>query len=162
MSFRMPVLFLLLAVQNTWLGSTPVAAQARAAIGTYELVNAGTRQLPIMVSRIIPGEGTTLRSARLELMSAGRLRGEIVVSFTDSGTVTDTILADGRWRADGDTVRLTYQWSRPRWEGGTRVFEPAQPVAGTVIGSELILPEFAYFNDDFFGHAAPLHFRRVR
>jgi len=138
-----------------------IACQASAAPGTYELFNAGAHDLPIMVSRIIRGEGTTLHSARLHLLPDGRLDGEIVVSFTDSGTVTDTIVAHGGWRADGDSIRLTYQWSQPRWQGGPRVFVPGQPVSGAVKGSEFTIPEFAYFNDEFFGSSAPLRFHRV-
>jgi hypothetical protein len=115
-----------------------------------------------MVTRVVPGEGTTLRSARLELMAAGQLHGEMVVSFTDPGTVTDTTLVVGRWDARGDSVRLTYQWSRPRWRGGSRVYDAGRRVTGRITESELTLPNLAYLNEELFGKAALLHFRRVR
>ena len=111
--------------------------------------------------RIIPYEGATLHSAHLDLMQAGELQGEIVVSFTDSGTVTDTMLVTGSWERDHDTVRFTYRYSKARWQGGPRMFEPARKVAGLLQGSELTLPELASFDQHFFGEPTPLHFRRV-
>jgi hypothetical protein len=95
-------------------------------------------------------------------MAAGKLRGEMVVSFTDTGTVTDTTLVVGRWDASGDSVRLTYQWSRPRWRGGPRVYDAGRRVSGRITDSELTLPNLAYLNEELFVKAALLHFRRVR
>src|SRR5205809_6680189 len=109
----------------------------------------------------MPYEGPTLHSVHLELMPAGKLQGEIVVSFTDSGTVTDTVLLDGHWKATGDTVRLTYRWSRPRWQKGPRTFHFPRPVTGIVSQSALSLPDLAFLDHDFFGAPTPMHFRRV-
>ena len=154
--------FLLAAVLVAVVPPATLAAQARGVTGSYELLAAGGRRLPVMVSRIIPGEGTTLHSARLELLPDGRLDGAIVVSVTDSGTVSDTVVARGRWRVDGDTIRVTYEWSRPRWQGGSRVFEAGRPVSAAITGAELTLPELAFFNDRFFGGPARLRFRRLQ
>ena len=154
--------FLLAAVLFAVLTPATLAAQARGVTGDYELVGAGGRSLPVIVSRIVPGEGTTLHSARLRLLPDGRLDGAIVVSVTDSGAVTDTVVARGRWRVDGDTIRVTYEWSRPRWQGGSRGFEVGRPVSAAITGEELTLPELAYFNDRFFGGPARLRFRRVQ
>jgi hypothetical protein len=55
-------------------------------------------------------------------------------------------------------VLLTYDWSQPRWQGGPREFVHDARVAGSCTGRSLTLPELAYFNQHFFGGAAPLHF----
>src|SRR5512143_2369931 len=116
-------------------------AQTSSPIGVYDLVTVGAQQLPAIGSRILAYEGATLHSARLELKQAGELQGQIVVSFTDSGTVTDTMLLTGRWQRDRDTVRFTYQYSEARWQGGLRRFRPGRAVAGVLDGLELTLPE---------------------
>ena len=155
MSPRLSTLLLAAAAPAT------IAPQAPAPIGSYALVSAGAHELPIVVSRVIPHEGTTLHSGLLQLMPGGKMSASIIVSYTDSGTVTDTILAAGEWSVAGDSVRLTYRWSRPRWQGGPRVYEPGRAVSGRLSRSEFTLAEFAYFNEPFFGNAAPLRFRRV-
>ena len=151
-----PVTVLLAALSPAF-----VHSQSPHRVGTYELVSIGGRQPPIMLSRLIPGEGTTLQSARLQLLAGGMLRGELVVSYTDSGTVTDTMLVQGTWRAAADTVRLAYEWSRPRWQGGERVFESHSPTTCLIQQSQLAVPELAYFSSEFFGLSGPLLFRRV-
>src|ERR1051326_8334231 len=112
-----------LLVTALWLSPATIVTQAVAPVGSYTLVSAGGHELPVMISRAVQYEGTTLRSARLELLPDGKMRAAIIVSFTDSGTVTDTMLADGQWRAVRDSVRLTYRWSRPRWQSGPRVYQ---------------------------------------
>ena len=116
MSNTMRGRFLLAAVLVAVMTPATLAAQARGVTDNYELVGAGGRSLPVIVSRIVPGEGTTLHSARLRLLPDGRLDGAIVVSVTDSGAVTDTVVARGRCRVDGDTIRVTYpaRESQPR------------------------------------------------
>ena len=161
MSDRLTILLLLAIGLGNPVAPT-AGAQTRNAPAIYVLFAVGAHQLPIIISRIVPGEGTTLRSARLELMSDGRLHGRMAVSFTDSGTVTDTILIEGRWVQTGDSLRLTYQWSRPRWQPGPRVFETGRRVNGRLAGSELTLPNLALLDEELFRKATVLHFRRVR
>jgi len=153
---------LILLIATVYLSPDTIARQAATPIGSYTLVSAGAHELPIFVSHVVRYEGTTIQSGSLELMRGGRMKAAIVVSFTDSGTVTDTILADGQWKAAGGSVRLTYQWSQPRWQGGPRVYQSGRPISGWVSRSELTLAEFAYFNAQFFGSSAPLRFKRVR
>jgi len=138
-----------------------LACQTRDPIGIYELVTAGTQPLPAIGSRILTYEGGTLHSARLELKQGGGLQGQIVASFTDSGTVTDTMLVTGRWERHRATVRISYQYSEFRWQGGPRSFQAGRPVNGVLTRSELTLPELAGFDEHWFGEATPLHFRHV-
>src|SRR5207247_9872921 len=44
-------------------------------------------------------------------------------------------------RRSSDLVRLTYRWSRPRWQKGPRTFHFARPVTGIVSQSAFSLPE---------------------
>ena len=139
----------------------PLTAQTPAPAGTYVLVSAGAQQLPAIGSRILPYEGAALHSSRLELTKGGTLQGQVVVSFTDSSTVVDTILVKGSWELDRDTVRLTYQYSQPRWQGGPRRYASDRSVAGELTGYDLTLPELAGFDQRFFGEPTPLRFRRA-
>src|SRR5437867_11553703 len=141
MAAGIPLLPFLAPVLSAWLTPHTLAIQAPSAIGTYVLATAGTHQLPIEAARIMPYEGPTLHSVHLELMPAGKLLGEIVVSFTDSGTVTDTVLLDGHWKATGVTARLTYRWLRPRWLKGTRRFDLSRPINGILTHLSSRLPE---------------------
>lgn len=142
------------------LAAPSASAQGTARTGHYVLTSVGAHNLPIMVSRIVRGEGTTIRAGQLDLQQGGALKGQFVVSYTDSATVTDTILLRGRWTARGDSVFLTYQWSTPRWQGGARVFRVGKPIAGSLSHSWLTFSELAYFDRAFFGIAAPLRFSR--
>src|ERR1051326_3535421 len=77
-----------LLVTALWLSPATIVTQAVAPVGSYTLVSAGGHELPVMISCAVQYEGTTLRSARLELLPDGKMRAAIIVTFTDSGTVT--------------------------------------------------------------------------
>jgi hypothetical protein len=131
-------------------------ADPRSAAGSYTLSAVGSRSPPFLVSRIVPGEGTTVHEALLELLPDSQLRGQVVASFTDSGTVTDTLLLNGAWKSVADTIELSFQWSPPRWQGGPREFLVAR-VKGTRTDTGLDLPELGFLAPSLFGANATLH-----
>ena len=143
------------------LPAASLLAQTPARGAVYVLVSVGAQHLPAIGSRVLPYEGAALHSSRLELEQSGSLQGQLVVSFTDSSTVVDTIRLKGSWELHQDTVRLTYQYSKPRWQRGARVYSSARVVAGQLTGPDLVLPELAGFDQRFFGEPAPLRFRRT-
>ena len=107
--FSRLVASLLFMLTSLALAAAPVTAQDP--VGAYTLIAAGSQGLPLMVSRAVPWEGTTLHGGRLELLGDGALRGEIIVSHADSATVWDVMLVQGFLGADftGESGELRFK-----------------------------------------------------
>ena len=108
--------------------------------GEYALRVLAARSVPYFLPGLVQGEGTTIQEVVIHLEPSGRLTSRLVVAFTDSGTVTDTLTPSGSWRRTRDSVFLEYQWTHTR-------FSPL--VRGDTLGGRLeargfTLPRFAF------------------
>jgi hypothetical protein len=129
---------------------------------TFELESTGGQAVPRMVSRIIPGEGMTVVSGRLSLSSRGRLEGQLVLSFTDSGTVFDTLPISGGWQAVGDSLRLEYRTRRVRWNRFYPVVPERDTTIAVALGDELVFTSFGGIPAQFLGSPHRVVFRRAK
>ena len=130
-------------------------AQARHE-GVYVLLAIDSLKPPAFRHGLIPGEGTSIDAMSLELERHGRLRGSVVLTTTDSGSITDTIAAVGSWTVHGDSLVLDYSWSY-RHSSSTGEARDAGLIAPTGIS----LGQFAGIGPRFFWPGVTLHFHRL-
>jgi hypothetical protein len=104
---------------------------------------------------LIPGEGTTLRSASFVLKADSRFLAEIVAVYTDSGSAEVHVTGVGIWKVHGDSLALNCRWSHSLW----KTTEDIQS-AGLVTPSGITMPRLWHFDAKLFKRDGPLHFVR--
>jgi|SRR6266487_6496875 len=153
MTRRLLILGLMLAACRAGTVSTVPLALS---LGTYVLTNVGGKSVPLFRPGLIPGEGTTLRGAVIRLQPQSTLSSTLVIAFTDSGTVVDTVLISGTWRTHGDSVLLDYRWTHPRFADEVLTGNEV----GRIDSAGITLRTFAFLTPAFFGVEGPLRFRK--
>jgi hypothetical protein len=122
--------------------------------GSYSLALIDSSKVPQFLPGLIPGEGSALTDMNIELLPQRRLRGLVIVVYTDSGSVTDTISVAGTWVVRHYQLTLTYHWSDLKWgkEGHERV-------VGQIGKGGFTLPRFAGFGRAYFRRPVTMAFR---
>lgn len=136
---------LLVVVLVAWASAGAPACQ-------YRLSRIGDDSLPWWRPALRPGEGSRLHSIGLTF-EARTFRAVAIVEHVDSASVTDTVLAAGTWRRDGDSLRVEYEWSYLRFRRGA-----VERDAGQLAGNHIAFSHFAWFGPAFFRGPRPLIF----
>jgi hypothetical protein len=123
--------------------------------GAYTLALIDSAQVPHFLPGLVQGEGSALTDMTIELLPHRRCQGRVILVYTDSGTVTDTITVKGSWIVRRYQLTLDYTLTHARWRTHKR-----ERVVGHIGKSGLTLPEFAGFGPRYFGRSVTLAFRR--
>jgi len=123
--------------------------------GVYTLALIDSARVPQFLPGPIQGEGSALTDMTIELLPDKRLRGRVIVVYTDSGSVTDTIVVNGSWFVRHYRLTLDYTWTHERW--GTRDHER---VVGQIGKGGFTIPQFAGFGPQYFRRSVTMAFRR--
>ena len=123
--------------------------------GTYVLDTTGLAALPFFRPGLIPGEGTTLRSAGFTLEANSRFLGEIVAVYTDSGSAEVHVTGVGTWEVHGDSLVLNCRWSHSLWKTTWDIRSQ-----GLVAASGITMQKLWHLDATLFHRDGPLHFLR--
>jgi len=124
--------------------------------GTYTLALIDSTGVPHFLPGLVEGEGSALNDMTITLMPNKRFVGRVIVVYTDSGSVTDTISVRGSWYVRRYVLTLDYDWTHARWRSAGHEHQ-----AGHMGKSGFTLSAFAGFGHSYFGGRVTLAFRRV-